>query len=289
MSFRSSAKTFPHADGTLQSHLNHPVSHLHPIPDHLSFPLAAMAEPLSVVLQATRRSRLIERHHTISNPVRPTVAIFGAGTIGLLAAALVSSRLYPVQATRVVLLDIDAARLDHAAKNGFVKPEDTFLLPMTPRSVMATWSVDQKIQQARQTINPVLEKLCLSQGVDCVYECSGAESCIQMGIFVSSNLIRITRVGDTNSFFLQAAKPGGRILTIGMGSTTITAPLLSAATREVDIIGVFRYSNTYPEAIELLSEDEEIQAKLKSLITHKSVSATLFVYHSLTIFHQIRA
>jgi L-iditol 2-dehydrogenase len=56
-----------------------------------------------------------------------------------------------------------------------------------------------------------------------------------------------------------------------MGSTTITTPLLSAATREVDIIGVFRYTNTYPEAIRLLSEDEEMQHKLESLITHKFV------------------
>lgn len=184
MSFRSSAKSFPHADGTLQSHFNHPVSHLHPIPDNLSFPLAAMAEPLSVVLQATRRARLVERTHSLSNPPRPTVAIFGAGTIGLLAAALVTSQIYPVQASRVIVLDIDAARLDHAAKHGFVNPEDAFLLPMIPRSVMSSWTVDQKIQNARQTISSALEKLCLSQGVDCVYECTGAEPCIQMGIFV---------------------------------------------------------------------------------------------------------
>jgi L-iditol 2-dehydrogenase len=185
MSFRSSAKTFPHADGTLQSHLNHPVSHLHPIPDHLSFQLAAMAEPLSVLLHATRRARLLANDHSINNPAKPTVAIFGAGTIGLLAAALVSSPLYPIQASRVVLLDIDAARLDHAAKNGFVRRQDTYLLPMTPRSVMATWTVEQKIQHATKTIAPALEKFGLSQGVDCVYECSGAEPCIQMGIFVS--------------------------------------------------------------------------------------------------------
>lgn len=134
-------------------------------------------------------------------------------------------------------------------KNGFVNPEDAFLLPMIPRSVMSSWTVEQKIQHARQTISSALEKLCLSQGVDCVYECTGAEPCIQMGIF--------------------AAKPGGRLLTIGMGSTTITTPLLSAATREVDIIGVFRYTNTYPEAIQLLSEDQAMQHKLDSLITHK--------------------
>jgi len=114
---------------------------------------------------------------------------------------------------------------------------------------MATWTVEQKIQHATKTIAPALEKLGLSQGVDCVYECSGAEPCIQMGIF--------------------SAKAGGRLLTIGMGSTTITTPLLSAATREVDIIGVFRYTNTYPEAIRLLSEDQEMQEKLQTLITHK--------------------
>jgi L-iditol 2-dehydrogenase len=37
-----------------------------------------------------------------------------------------------------------------------------------------------------------------------------------------------------------------------MGTPNPTIPLSAAALREVDIIGVFRYANTYPEALELL-------------------------------------
>jgi len=250
MSFRSSAKTFPHADGTLQSHLNHPVSLMHPIPDCVSFSLAAMAEPLSVILQATRRARMIvDKFHTIENPVRPTIAIFGAGTIGLLAAALAKSPLYPLQASRIILFDINEARLQYASEHGFVKSSDTYLLPLPNRDLVMSWSTEERVQYARDNINTALEQLDLSQGVDCVYECTGAEPCIQMGIF--------------------AARPGGRVLTIGMGSTTMAIPLLSAATREVDLIGVFRYANTYAEAIELLSKCEQLCRKLEKLVTHR--------------------
>jgi L-iditol 2-dehydrogenase len=270
MSFRSSAKTFPHADGTLQSHLNHPVSLMHPIPDCVSFSLAAMAEPLSVILQATRRARMIvDKFHTIENPVRPTIAIFGAGTIGLLAAALAKSPLYPLQASRIILFDINEARLQYASEHGFVKSSDTYLLPLPNRDLVMSWSTEERVQYARDNINTALEQLDLSQGVDCVYECTGAEPCIQMGIFVSlypfSPVVLVLKTRQ----ILQAARPGGRVLTIGMGSTTMAIPLLSAATREVDLIGVFRYANTYAEAIELLSKCEQLCRKLEKLVTHR--------------------
>ncbi|THG97358.1 hypothetical protein EW145_g7633, partial [Phellinidium pouzarii] len=56
MRFCSSAKTFPHLDGTLQERMNHPASLLYPIPDNVSFEQAALAEPLSVLLHASRRA-----------------------------------------------------------------------------------------------------------------------------------------------------------------------------------------------------------------------------------------
>ena len=46
---------------------------------------------------------------------------------------------------------------------------------------------------------------------------------------------------------LQATRPGGVVVLVGMGSEMTTVPLLSAAIREVDIRGVFRYCNTYVE------------------------------------------
>lgn len=54
---------------------------------------------------------------------------------------------------------------------------------------------------------------------------------------------------------------------IGMGTRNVMFPLSSAALREVDIHGSFRYANTYPEALALLAS-----GKLKNvdkLITHR--------------------
>jgi L-iditol 2-dehydrogenase len=49
------------------------------------------------------------------------------------------------------------------------------------------------------------------------------------------------------------ARAGGKLTLVGMGTPNPTLPLSAAALREVDIIGVFRYANTYPEALELLA------------------------------------
>lgn len=58
---------------------------------------------------------------------------------------------------------------------------------------------------------------------------------------------------------------------VGMGHPIQTLPLGAAALREVDIVGVFRYANTYAESIEI------VQAGMKSpdgpdfskLVTHR--------------------
>jgi L-iditol 2-dehydrogenase len=41
---------------------------------------------------------------------------------------------------------------------------------------------------------------------------------------------------------------------IGMGTPIQTLPISAAALREVDLKGVFRYANAYPEAVELIKK-----------------------------------
>src|SRR6185312_6928176 len=72
---------------------------------------------------------------------------------------------------------------------------------------------------------------------DVVFECTGVEACVQAGIY--------------------SAAAGGRLMIIGMGTPTQTLPLLAAALREVDIVGVFRYANTYQYGVDLLAEREK--------------------------------
>ncbi|KAI4148692.1 MAG: hypothetical protein LQ340_004984, partial [Diploschistes diacapsis] len=96
--FRSSAKSFPHYQGTLQTALNHPADYCHKLPDrsasrsapgpslpianpHLQKTLtkASLLEPLSVALHAVRRAGLlpptsVPSSHLSSSPSSPPCA-----------------------------------------------------------------------------------------------------------------------------------------------------------------------------------------------------------------------
>lgn len=56
---------------------------------------------------------------------------------------------------------------------------------------------------------------------------------------------------------------------VGMGNPILTLQMSAAALREVDILGVFRYANTYPAAIKMLSDPSSGLPDLTRLITHR--------------------
>jgi len=56
---------------------------------------------------------------------------------------------------------------------------------------------------------------------------------------------------------------------VGMGNPIQTLALSAAALREVDLVGVFRYANTYPESIALVSQRSSEDPDFMSLVTHK--------------------
>ncbi|EJC99198.1 GroES-like protein [Fomitiporia mediterranea MF3/22] len=241
MRFCSSAKTFPHLDGTLQERMNHPAHLLHPIPDNVPLELAALAEPLSVLIHAARRVGLSSSSKDTTNK---TVLVFGVGAIGLLACALARAH----GASRIVALDINPQRLHFAQSNGLA--DATYCLPLSSNKGGkggAPQTQEEKLLSAKENIMAALQTFDAPDGFDIVFECTGAETCIQMSV--------------------HACTPGGRVMLIGMGSPTVTLPLSAAATREVDLLGSFRYANTYPEALSLLSSGT--LKGIEKLITHR--------------------
>jgi L-iditol 2-dehydrogenase len=57
----------------------------------------------------------------------------------------------------------------------------------------------------------------------------------------------------------------------GMGHPTQTISLGAAALREVDIVGVFRYANTYAESIEIVQANQKSSdgPDFSKLVTHR--------------------
>ena len=54
-----------------------------------------------------------------------------------------------------------------------------------------------------------------------------------------------------------------------MGNPIQTLPISAAALREVDIVGTFRYANTYPHAIKLVANNNPEMPDLEKLVTQR--------------------
>ncbi|KAG5350152.1 hypothetical protein C0989_012476 [Termitomyces sp. Mn162] len=189
---------------------------------------AALAEPLSVLIHASRRANLSSGQ---------SVLVYGVGAIGLLACAVANS----LGASRVVAIDINQTRLDFARVNGFAS--QTFCLPPADRAK----TTDEQLRRAKENSQAALAEFGSSAGFDVVFECTGAEPVIQMSV--------------------HTAIAGGKVMLIGMGTRNVVLPLSTAALREVDIQGSFRYANTYPAALALLASGK--LKNIEKLITHR--------------------
>lgn len=234
MKFRSSAKVFPHFQGTLQERINHPASWCYKLPDNVSFGLGAILEPLSVAIHACRRGQVTQGCSTL---------VFGAGAVGLLCAAVAKVS----GSSEVMIADIQQERVDFATQHRFA---DEGLMVPAGRGQ----TIKEKVQTAKETAASAIEERSQNGewsagGFDVVLECTGAEPCTQAAIY--------------------ATRPGGKVVIVGMGNPIQTLPISAATLREVDIVGTFRYANTYSQAIQLASGHSPLLPDLESLITHR--------------------
>ncbi|PMD25790.1 sorbitol dehydrogenase-like protein [Hyaloscypha hepaticicola] len=268
MKFRSSAKSVPHFQGTLQERINHPAIWCHKIPEHVSFDAAALLEPLSVAIHSVNRA---------APTPGSTALVIGAGTVGLLVAAMARQS----GCTFVTIMDIDAGRVNYAISNGFATHGYVVPKPlhssassssiyisgtstpassdgvMTPLSSYS--SISDRLDGAKAVAADVLavarpDMLTLNEdeddGVDVTFECTGKEACMQTSLY--------------------ATKPGGKVIMVGMGTPIQTVPLSAAHLREVDILGIFRYANTYQTGIRLLAGKGPMKLpSLDNMVTHK--------------------
>jgi L-iditol 2-dehydrogenase len=235
--FCSSAKTHPHLDGTLQTLMNHPADLLHPLPSNLSYDQGALAEPLGVVIHAARRAALGGEGHG----VRPgaDVLVFGAGAVGLLACMLARAH----GARNVVCVDVNEDRLQFAKAQGFVgvvfnsaKNGPARQAHQPPAEALAA-TMDRIKSGAERIV--AAAGLKAGEGFDVVFECTGAEPCIQTAVYVSARDLPFD--GPILISQSQATRLGGKVMLVGMGTPNVMLPLSAAACREVDLVGVFRY------------------------------------------------
>ena len=219
------------------------------LPDYISFDAAALLEPLSVGIHAVNRA---------SPTPGSTALVIGAGTVGLLTAAMARQ----AGCSAVTIADVDQGRVDYAIEKGFATHGYVVPRPlhssssssslcslstsgtstpvdgiMTPAS---TLSYQSQVETAKmlagemlaltKSTMPILDDE--DDGVDLTFECTGKEICMQTSLY--------------------ATKPGGKVIMVGMGTPVQTLPLSVAHLREIDILGIFRYANTYRTGIQLL-------------------------------------
>ncbi len=80
---------------------------------------------------------------------------------------------------------------------------------------------------------------------DVTLDCAGFETTLRSALLVTKN--------------------GGKVGLVGMGQAEMKLPMAGASQKEIDVIGVFRYANTYPTAIELIGSG---RVNVLPLISH---------------------
>ena len=146
----------PTSHGTLTKFFKIPEDFCYKLPDTVDLDEGVLVEPLAVAVHVTKLADV---------KLGQSVVIFGAGTIGLLCAAVSKA----MGAGKVISVDVNDSRLEFAAK---FASTGTYL----PNAA----------QSAEETAQAIKDKYSLEEGADAVIEATGAGPCTEAGIHVLS-------------------------------------------------------------------------------------------------------
>lgn len=155
----------PNPPGTLCKFYKSPEDFLVKLPEHVSLEMGALVEPLTVGVHASRLGKVTFGDH---------VVVFGAGPVGLLAAAVARK----FGAASVTVVDIFDNKLQMAKDIG-----------------AATHTFNSKT-------STVSLAAALPAGIrpNVVLECTGAEQCIQLGVLALAVGGRFVQVGNAGGY-----------------------------------------------------------------------------------------
>ena len=150
-----------HKEGAMAEYIAVPDYITYKVPEGVSFVEAAMAEPLAIAMHAINRTEIA---------LGDTAIVFGAGTIGSMVVKLLQIS----SCSRVILVDIDQAKLDLAAARG----------------------VQHCINSAQQDVVQEVMKLTDGKGADIAFEAVGITPTVAAGIDALKKCGKFTLLGN---------------------------------------------------------------------------------------------
>jgi len=144
----------PSSFGALTKYFRLPEDFCYKLPDFMGLDEGVLVEPLAVAVHASRQADIKSGQ---------TVVIFGAGTVGILCAAVAKA----MGASKIVSVDVNDSRLDFARQ---------FADASTCHPTVK--------ESAEDTASKIIYSNKLDEGADTVLEATGVASCIEAGILV---------------------------------------------------------------------------------------------------------
>lgn len=210
---------------------------LYKLPNNVSLEAGAMVEPLAVGVHATRRGNLAAGE---------TVAVVGAGPIGICTIQAARA----AGASQIIVLEPAARRRAFAEELG------------------ATAVIDPSSGDPVKAVQDLTGGL----GVDCAFECVGAEKPLQLG--------------------LSTLRKGGRIVVVGIFEHPAITDYFDAVFFEKTLVGTFAYCDEFADVMAMLADgrlspgpmvtgkiglDEIVAGGFEELLTHKDRNVKILV------------